>query len=117
MSRKTEAVTLASNGLTKTFDHLSGQSKAFSAFDYAEKQADLQSKLLAVMKQGKVIRTFPCFSCGRCFSPKKMSSCLIICKLCFAAITAQSKGKTARNNFIEKALNNFHKFLRRRISV
>ncbi len=115
MTRKKEGI--AANNPTNTFDYLTGNQKAFSLSDYAESQEKLQSNLLAVMKPSKVIRLYYCFGCEKSFSPKKMSNCLAVCKACYASITAQNKGKIARNNFVEKALNNFQKFLRRRVSV
>ncbi|MBA3632623.1 MAG: hypothetical protein H0W58_07425 [Acidobacteria bacterium] len=115
MAKKIEAV--AGNNGSNTFDYLTCNQKAFSAFDYAETEGKLQSNLLVVMKPSKVIRLYHCFGCEKSFSPKKMSNCLAVCKACYASITAQNKGKVARNNFVEKALNNFQKFLRRRVSV
>jgi hypothetical protein len=115
MTRKKEGI--AGNNPTNTFDYLTGNQNCFSMPNYAESQDKLQSNLLAVIKPPKVIRLYHCFGCEKSFSPKKMSNCLAVCKACYASVTAQNKGKVARNNFIEKALNNFQKFLRRRVSV
>lgn len=49
MTRKIEAV-VTSNGLN-TFDFLTGNQKAFSAFDYAETHEKLQLNLLAITKR------------------------------------------------------------------
>jgi len=115
MPKKIEA-TGANCGL-KHFDFLTGNQKGFSVSDYAEIQEKLQSNLIAVMKPSKVIRLHRCFACEGNFTTKKMSSALVICKACYASATAEGKGKIARNNFVEKALNNFQKFLRRRVSA
>lgn len=115
MTKKIEAA--ATNNGLKTFDYLSGNQKAFSVSDYAATEDKLQSNLLAIMKPPKVIRLHRCFACNKSFTAKKMSNVLVICRACYSSATAQNKGKTARNNFIEKALNNFHKFLRRRVAV
>lgn len=115
MTRKIEAV--AGNNGVNTFDFLTGNQKAFSAFDYTETHEKLQLNLLAITKPPKVIRLHRCFACEKSFGAKKMSNALVICKACYTSITAQNKGKVARNNFIEKALNNFQKFLRRRVAV
>jgi hypothetical protein len=115
MRKKIEA-TGANCGLN-TFDRLTGNQKAFSVSDYADIEKELQSNLLAVMKSAKVIRLYYCFGCEKSFALKKMSNCLAVCKVCYTSATAQNKGKIARNNFVEKALNNFHKFLRRRVAV
>jgi hypothetical protein len=80
-------------------------------------QETLQSNIFAVMKSSKVIRLHRCFACEKSFAVKKMSSALIICKACLSKATTQGKGKVARNNFVEKALNNIQKFLRRRVAV
>jgi hypothetical protein len=113
MTKKREAV--AGNNGSNTFDYLTGNQKAFSAFDYAENEGKLQSNLLAAMKPPKVIRLYNCFACEKSFTARKMSNCLVVCKACYASITARNKGRIARNNFVEKALNNFQKFLRRRV--
>jgi hypothetical protein len=115
MLKKIEAV--AGNNGSNTFDYLTGNQEAFSVSDYAEIHAELQSNLLAVMKPPKVIRLHRCFACEKSFTAKKMSNALVICKACYSSATAQNKGKVARNNFVEKALNNFQKFLRRRVAV
>jgi hypothetical protein len=115
MRKKIEAV--AGNNGSNTFDYLTGNQKAFSVSDYAEIQEKLQSNLLAVMKPAKVIRLHRCFACEKSFAAQKMSNALVICRACYSSATTQDKGKVARRNFIEKALNNFHKFLRRRVAV
>ena len=115
MRKKIEAT--GTNCGLNTFDRLAGNQKAFSVSDYADIEKELQSKLLALMKPSKVIRLHRCFACEQSFSAKKMSSALVICKMCYAQVTVQSKGKVARNNFIEKISNNVHKFLRRRVAV
>ena len=100
-----------------TFDRLTGNQKAFSVSDYAETEGKLQLNLLAVTKSSKVTRLHRCFACNQSFTVKKMSNALVICRLCYALATDETKGKVARNNFVEKALNNFRKFLGRRVSV
>ena len=115
MSRKIKAV--AGNNGSNTFDFLTGNQNGFSMPDYAESQENLQRNLLAVMKPSRVIRLHRCFACENSYAAKKMSSALVICKPCYKSATAQDKGKIARNNFVEKALNNFHKFLRRRVAL
>ena len=115
MIKKIEPV--ADNNGLNTFDFLTGNQKAFSVSDYAATHAKLQSNVLAVIKPPKVIRLYHCFGCEKSFTALKMSNCLAVCKACYASITAQNKGKIARNNFVEKALNNFQRFLRRRVSV
>jgi DNA-directed RNA polymerase subunit RPC12/RpoP len=115
MTRKEKAV--AGNNGSNTFDFVTGNQKAFSVSDYAESQENLQSNLLALMKPPKVMRTYHCFACEKSFAAKKMSNVLIICKACFSSATTDNKGKVARRNFFDRALSNFHKFLRRRISA
>ncbi len=109
--RKAEAGVIR-DGLANPFDYLTGNQR-LSAFDYAEKEETLQQHLLSAMKPPKVVRLYHCFGCERSLAVQKMSNCLAICRACYS--TAQNKGKIARNNFAEKALNNFQKFLRRRI--
>ncbi len=117
MTRKRKAVAgVIRGGLANPFDYLTGNQR-LSAFDYAEKEETLQQNLLSAMKPPKVVRLYHCFGCERSLAVQKMSNCLAVCKACYAAATAQDKGKIARNNFVEKALNNFQKFLRRRVAV
>jgi hypothetical protein len=108
MRKKIEA-TVCTCGLN-TIDRLTGNQTTFSVFDYAETQEKLQSDILAVMKSSKVIRLHRCFGCEKSFSTKKMSNVLVICKGCYSSAMAENKGKIARNNFIEKTLNNFRNF-------
>jgi len=105
----------ASCGLINPFDFVTGNQR-FSVFDYAEKQETLQSNLETnLTRHKKVIRLYRCFGCEKSFTARKMSNCLVICRECYSA--AQGKGRIARKNFVEKTLNNFHKFLRRRVLV
>ncbi len=105
----------AGNNGSNTFDFLALNQNGFSVSDYDADAENLQSSILGLMKPSKVIRLFPCFGCEKSFTAKKMSTCLVICKACYSAATAQDKGKVARSNFVEKTLNNIHKFLRRRV--
>jgi hypothetical protein len=105
----------ANCGSSNPFDLLTGNQR-LSAFDYDEKLTDLQSNLEAnLARHKKVIRLFRCFACEKNCTVRKMSNCLVVCRECYRM--AQVKGKIARKNFVEKALNNFHKFLRRRIAI
>ncbi len=105
----------ASNIGFKPIELLPNIANGFYEIDYDEKAEILQHEILAVIKPPKIIRLYFCFGCEKNFAAKKMSNTLSICRTCFFTITAQSKGKIARNNFATKALNNFQKFLRRRI--
>ncbi len=115
MSKKIDGV--AGNNPANKFDCLTGNQKAFSVSDYADIEEKLQSDILAVMKSPKVIRLHRCLGCEKSFSTQKMSNVLVICKGCYSSAMAENRGKVARNNFIEKASNNFQKFLRRRVAV
>jgi len=107
--------TVCTCGLINPFDFLAGNQR-LSVFDYAEKQETLQSNLETnLTRYKKVIRLYHCFGCEKSFTARKMSNCLVVCRDCYNA--AQGKGTIARKNFVEKTLNNFHKFLRRRVSV
>ncbi len=95
------------------FDYLAHNQRLFD-FNYAEKTDELQSNLTANFRRNKrVIRLYRCFACERNRAANKMSNCLAVCRECYDA--AQVKGTIGKNNFVEKTLNNFHKFLRRRI--
>ncbi len=61
--------------------------------------------------KGKVIRLFRCFGCDRCFSAKKMSGFLIICRNCL--ISELIENERTRQRFVEKTLNKFGRFARR----
>lgn len=90
----------------------SANNQCLFIFDYAEKADELQSILLAELKENKkVIRLFRCYGCEKHYALKKMSSCLIICRKCF--LRSREKGKIAQNNFVEKAVNNLRIFFRR----
>lgn len=102
-------------GLMNPFDYLTDNQRLF-VFDYDEKQEILQQNLTVnLARHKKVIRLYRCFGCEKNRTAQKMSNCLVVCRDCYNA--AQDKGKIARRNFVEKTLNNFHKFLRRRIAV
>jgi DNA-directed RNA polymerase sigma subunit (sigma70/sigma32) len=100
-------------GSKNPFDYFADNQRLFD-FDYAEKQETLQSNLQAHLERNrKVIRLYRCFACERNRTAQKMSSCLAVCRECYR--TAQSKGVIAKRNFVERTLNNFHKFLRGRV--
>lgn len=114
MNRKSKAVA-GNNGSINSFDVLGDNQRLFG-FDYDEKAGRLQSLLTAhLARHKKVIRLFRCFCCEKSCAAKKMSSCLAICRECYQA--AQTKGEIGRGNFVEKTLNNFHKFLRRSLTI
>ena len=109
-SEKADATNIAS---TKTLDYFA-TTKGFSTSIMPKNQDELQSNLLANFERNKrVIRLYRCFACDRNCAANKMSNCLAVCRECYDA--AQSKGTVGKKNFVEKTLNNFHKFLRRRI--
>ena len=109
-SEKSDAGNIASKN---PFDHFADNQRLFD-FDYAKKTDELQSNLLANFRRNqKVIRLFRCFACDQNRTANKMSNCLAVCRECYDA--AQDKGKTGKRNFVEKTLNNLHKFLRRRV--
>jgi len=102
-------------GSINPFDYFADNQR-LSVFDYAEKHEILQSKLEAnLTRQTKVIRLYHCFGCEKNYSMRKTSNCLAVCRDCYKLL--QGKGRIARKNFIEKILNNFHKFLRRRVEI
>lgn len=90
---------------------LDGNQEQLSVSDITEKHEELQSNLLAAMKPAKkVVRLYRCFGCQKNFALPKMSSCLVLCRICHVAM--RDKGKTAKNNFTAKTLNSIHGFLR-----
>jgi hypothetical protein len=102
-------------GSKNPFDYFADNQRLFD-LDYAEKSGELQSNLATHLARHKrVIRLFRCFCCNRNCTAQKMSNCLAVCRDCYNA--AQGKGATAKRNFVEKTLNNLHKFLRRRVSL
>lgn len=113
---KSEKADATNIGSKNQYDYFVDNQSAFSDFDYAELEQDLQENVLSMVKPPKVIRLFKCFGCGKSYSAKKMSNFLAVCRECFTAATAQDRGKIARRNFIERTLNNLQKFLRRHIA-
>lgn len=110
-----QKATGANCGLTNPFDFLADNQRLFT-FDYGEKAGELQSNLTAhLARNKKVIRLYLCFGCGENRTAQKMSNCLAVCRECYR--TVQDKGTVGKRNFVEKTLNNFHKFLRRRVSI
>ena len=110
--KKTDAANI---GSVDPFDYFADNQRLFD-FDYAEKTGELQSNLNAHLGRHKrVIRLYRWFCCEKNRTAQKMSACLAVCRECYR--TAQSKGVIGKRNFIEKTLNNFHKFLRRRVEL
>lgn len=82
--------------------------------DYKPSLDLLQSKILeSVAQVPKVVKLYPCFACDRNVSVRRMSRCLIVCKECWK--TVPGKGPVAKRNFVDRTLNNIHRFLRRRV--
>ncbi len=61
----------------------------------------------------KIIKLFRCFGCNKCFTAKRMSGLLIICKSCL--ISERIEDERSRKRLIEKALGKIGVFLRRRV--
>jgi ribosomal protein L37AE/L43A len=114
MNKQTKAGVGSTGFKSKTFMNASSNQNGFDTSDYAETEAKLQSDLLAVIKSSpKIVRLYRCFGCGRNYSLKKMSSCLIVCRGCRTA--TQGKGETAKTNFTRKVLNSVQGFLLRQL--
>ncbi len=110
---KKEKADATNIGSVNPFDYFVDNQRLFVS-DYAEKPGELQSNLTAHLRRHKkVIRLYLCFGCGENRTAQKMSNCLAVCRDCYR--TAQDKGAVGKRNFVEKTLNNFHKFLRRRV--
>jgi hypothetical protein len=102
-------------GSVNPFDYFADNQRLFG-FNYAEETEDLQSNLAAHLQQHKrIVRLYRCFCCEKNRTVQKMSVCLAVCRECYKM--AQNKGAISKRNFVEKTLNNFHKFLRRRVSI
>jgi hypothetical protein len=105
----------ANCGSKNASDYFANNQRLFS-LDCAVKTGELQSVLAEHLAQHKrVIRLFRCFCCEKNCTALKMSNCLAVCRECYN--TAQSKGAIGKRNFVEKTLNNLHKFLRRRVAL
>lgn len=71
----------------------------------------LQSDLTAHLARPRPVRRLVrCHGCDRPTSPLKMSVYFTICRACVKSL--ETKGASARNNFIEKVKSNVGKFLR-----
>jgi len=102
-------------GSVLPFELLANNQRLFGSY-YAEETEQLQSILEGNLKRHRrVIRLYRCFVCDQNRTAQKMSNCLAVCRECYS--TAQGKGKIAKQNFVERTLNNFHKFLRRRVEL
>jgi len=126
---------------TNQIEYLAGNSNGLSVFDYAENNDKKQCNLCnppisrprgatelcanceAEQKQSatnffdnfrrhrKVIKLDRyCFACATPKSEARMSKIVPICRICAGEL--QAKGATAQNNFIARAVNNFHKKLK-----
>ncbi len=114
MNKKAKAAA-GNNGSINPFDYFADNQRFFDV-NYAENSDVLQTNPAAHLQQNKkVIRLFRCFCCEKNRTAQKMSNCLAVCRECYWK--AQSKGAIGIRNFFEKTLNNFHKFLRRRVEI
>lgn len=87
-----------------------GDSSDFE-FDDAINIDNLQRDLTEhLQRHRRIRRLYRCFGCGGAKSLLKMSSYPAICRDCVGSLN--DKGKTAKNNFVEKVKANFGKFLR-----
>lgn len=81
---------------------------------FADETESLAGQLLEHIKQHrKVVRCVQCVNCRKAYAPAKMSSILVLCKVCFA--TSRQKERRERINFIDRAVNNFKIYLGGRI--
>jgi|GEM_PF-3584332 len=80
------------------------------------KTEKLQLDILACIdhKPRRIIKLFPCDSCGGHYAPIKMTR-LNICKKCVQ--TAQTKSASEKRRFVAAALNNTQKLLRRAVAL
>ena len=94
-----------------------GKLKGFDVFDYAQKQDNLQSVILSCINQRprKVIKLFPCGTCGKHYAPARMSIHLNICKNCVRS--ARAKPDREKRLFVNSALANFHRFLKGAVAL
>lgn len=98
------------NGSDENLKNHSGDFKAFSITNYATKSNELQETISNHLAQHKKVRKLiRCLACNKGKSPFKMSAYNAICKDCVHSLKA--KGKTARNNFIERTKSNVDRFL------
>jgi ribosomal protein S14 len=71
----------------------------------------LQSDLTAhLVRPRPVRRLVRCHGCNQPTSPLKMSVYFTVCRACVKSL--ETKGASARNNFIEKVKSNVGRFLR-----
>lgn len=139
--KKTQRVTTEGLSKNRNFNNAGSIAKCFDIFDFTEKRQEIQcqkcnpliskpsgavklcanceaeSKETATVffdnfrQHRRIIKLNRyCFACSSPKSEAMMSKVLPICSGCAGELRA--KGATARNNFIARTLNNFHKKLK-----
>lgn len=99
----------------KTNNFTGSETDAFSTLDYHKQIESVKPIIERIMRPGKVIRCYRCFSCNRHYAASRMATALVICRECLER--SRDKGPQARLNHLDRIINEIRKYLRGPLEV
>ena len=117
MIRHTNKADTAGGGVghdPKTKNLTGSQNRSLSLDDNPALES-IQDIITEMIRPGKTVRCFRCFACGRNRALKRMSSALVFCRECVKQ--SRELGRRARQNQLDRTLNEVRKLLRGGLEV